>query len=170
VIDRGPIRPATAADAPAVVALIERVYHEYGFVFIAQDETPDLLAFDATYDGRRGALYVAETGGVITGSVGVKHHAPAPAELVRLYVAAGARGAGLGQALVEHVIAWAHARAVGHLELWSDTRFLDAHRLYQRLGFVQGGQRQFADANDTVEHHFTLALAGRPPVTRRRAP
>ncbi|MDF2972749.1 MAG: hypothetical protein K0R61_3199 [Microvirga sp.] len=43
--------------------------------------------------------------------------------------------------------------------LWSDTRFVTAHRLYTRLGYVQDeGQRQLADISQSVEYRFEKAL------------
>src|SRR4051812_14305224 len=53
------IRPATLSDAEAAIRLIERVYGEYGFIFVAADETPDLLDFDRIYDGKQAAFFVA---------------------------------------------------------------------------------------------------------------
>ena len=45
-----PIRPARAGDAPGIVALIGRVFEEYGFVWHAATEVPDLLdAFPGPY-------------------------------------------------------------------------------------------------------------------------
>jgi putative acetyltransferase len=53
-----------------------------------------------------------------------------------------------------------HARRADRrrMILWSDTRFIDAHRLYTDMGFLQTGRRDLRDANNSVEYGFELAL------------
>ena len=46
------------------------------------------------------------------------------------------------------------SRGRGRVELWSDTRFEDAHRLYERLGYVKTDTRELDDVNDTVEFKY----------------
>jgi putative acetyltransferase len=96
--------------------------------------------------------------GVVVGSIGVRLGPRGVAEIVRLYLARQYRGQGVGRQLVEAAVAWARAHAAQAVELWSDTRFTDAHRLYTRTGFVQGGQRQLADVNNSLEYHFRRPL------------
>ena len=149
------ISPATAADVPAIVGLIGRVYAEYGFVYDPAVEIPDLLDFDAHYVPPRGAFFVARGADTIVGSVGVERLDALTAELHRLYLDADRRGRGTGRALVETVLAWCRARTIGELILWSDTRFDLAHRLYHRMGFDQTGERTLPnDPNDTREYRF----------------
>ena len=147
--------PATAADVPGVVALIGRVYGEYGFVYEPRVDVPDLFDFDAHYVPPRGAFFVARMAGTIVGSVGVERIDQHVAELHRLYLDAELRGRGTGQALTETVLAWCRARGIDHLILWSDTRFDLAHRIYTRMGFARTGERVLPDdANDTREYRF----------------
>jgi GNAT superfamily N-acetyltransferase len=150
------VRPATRDDALGVVALIGRVFAEYGWVYEPAVEVPDLLAFDAHYAGARGAFWiVADAAGRVVGSVGVERLDAGSAELHRLYLDPDRRGRGLGEALVHTVLDWCRARGVTRLTLWSDTRFEHAHRLYVRLGFRQDGERTLVgDLNDTREFRF----------------
>jgi GNAT superfamily N-acetyltransferase len=149
------IAPATAADVPEVVALIGRVYAEYGFVYDPRVEVPDLLAFDAHYAPPRGAFFVARGPDTIVGSVGVELLDSRTAELHRLYLDAALRGRGTGRALTDTVLAWCRTLEIGHLVLWSDTRFDLAHRLYTRMGFSRTGERTLPeDVNDTREYRF----------------
>ncbi|MDR7489349.1 MAG: GNAT family N-acetyltransferase [Armatimonadota bacterium] len=149
------IEPATAADAPHVVALIGRVYAEYGFVFDPAVELPDLLAFDRHYGPPRAAFFVARQAGQVVGSVGVERLDETRAELHRLYLDAALRGRGLGRALVGAVLGWCRQRGVRELCLWSDTRFERAHRLYERLGFRRTGERELpGDPNQTREYRY----------------
>ncbi len=153
------ISPATAADVPAIVGLIGRVYAEYGFVYDPAIEIPDLLDFEAHYAPPRGAFFVVQEGGAIVGSVGVERIDPDTAELHRLYLDAELRGRGTGRALIETVLAWCRARDIGRLILWSDTRFDLAHRLYRRMSFTQAGERTLpGDVNNTREYGFARSV------------
>jgi GNAT superfamily N-acetyltransferase len=149
------VTPATPADIPGVIALIGRVYAEYGFGWDPAVEVPDLLRWDAHYAPPHGAFFVVGAGEGVRGSVGVERVDGETAELHRLYLDAGLRGSGLGRALVEAVLDWCRARGLARLVLWSDTRFEDAHRLYVRMGFRQDGERELPeDVNQTREYRF----------------
>ncbi len=149
------IEPARPADAPAVVALIARVFAEYRFSWDPAAEVPDLFDLDRHYGGTRGAFWVARLDGQVVGSVGVERLAEGRAELHRLYLDAGLRGKGVGRALVEVVLDWCRAKAITQLVLWSDTRFDRAHRLYEGLGFTRTGERELPnDPNDTREFGY----------------
>lgn len=149
------LSPATRADAPEVVALIGRVYAEYAFIYDPVIEVPDLLAFEAHYELPQGAFFVVRRGNRIVGSAGVERVDGQTAELHRLYLDAGLRGRGMGQALVEAVLGWCRAQGIARLVLWSDTRFDRSHRLYARMGFRQGGERVMpGDVNHSREYYF----------------
>ena len=153
------VSPASRADVPGVVDLVGRVYAEYGFVYDPVREVPDLLDFEAHYGPPDGAFFVARQGTRIVGSVGVERIDSDTAELHRLYLDVSFRGHGMGRALVEAVLDWCRAHAVTRLILWSDTRFDQAHRLYQRMGFRQEGERTLPeDVNQTREYRFELAV------------
>ena len=53
----------------------------------------------------------------------------------------------------------ARERAATEMVLWSDTRFVHAHRLYERMGFTRNGARRLDDINNTTEFRFTMPLA-----------
>lgn len=80
------------------------------------------------------------------------------AELHRLYVRPDQRGRGLAGALVNRVEAMAREAGARRIELWSDTRFLTAHRLYERLGYARGGVRPLGDISQSVEFFFDKVL------------
>jgi len=148
--------PATAADAPEVIALMARIWEEYAFIWDPPTEVPDLLRFDEHYAPPSGAFWIVrdEAGGVV-GSIGVERVDAVTAEIHRLYLDAHLRGRGLGRALVEEVMAWCRANGFTRLVLWSDTRFEHSHRLYRRMGFAQRGERTVAgDLNASREYRF----------------
>jgi putative acetyltransferase len=153
------VEPAGAADAPPVIQLIGRVFEEYGFVYDPALEVPDLLAFDSHYTAPRGAFWVIRHDGGVVGSVGVERLPGGAAELHRLYLDAHLRGKSLGRTLVEAVLDWCRAEGIGHLVLWSDTRFDRAHLLYERMGFRRTGEREIpADPNQSREFRYERAL------------
>ena len=153
------LSPATRADAPGVIALVGRVYAEYGFIYDPAIEVPDLLRFDAHYGPPRGAFFVVRQASRIVGSVGVERIDGDSAELHRLYLDADLRGRGTGRALVDAVLGWCRAQAVSRLVLWSDTRFDRAHRLYTRMGFRPAGERVLpGDVNQTREYRFERSV------------
>jgi GNAT superfamily N-acetyltransferase len=150
-----PIAPASADDVPAVIALIGRVFAEYGFVYDPTVEVPDLLAFARHYVPPAGAFFVVRREEIIVGSVGVERMGGGAAELHRLYLDAYLRGQGSGRALVETVLSWCRRENIADLVLWSDTRFDRAHRLYERMGFRKTGERTLAgDANQSREYRY----------------
>jgi GNAT superfamily N-acetyltransferase len=144
---------------PGVVALIGRVYAEYGFVYEPRVEVPDLFDFDAHYAPPRGGFFVVRAGDTIVGSAGIERLDARRAELHRLYLDLDQRGRGTGRALTEACIEWCRRCGVDHLVLWSDTRFDRAHRLYTRMGFARTGERTIVgDANDSREYRFERPL------------
>lgn len=158
-----PIREARDEDAEGLIALIGGVFAEYpGCVLDVDGESPELRAIATAFRGWGGRFWVAEDGGRVVGCVGFKTRSSGPAlqvELCKLYVAREARRRGLGGALCELVEAEARARGAELVELWSDTRFLDAHRLYESRGYVRGPEtRPLHDLSNSIEFYFRLAL------------
>jgi len=46
------------------------------------------------------------------------------------------------------------------VHLWTDTRFTDAHRLYERLGYARLDEtRALHDRSGTVEYHYRKTIA-----------
>ena len=80
-------------------------------------------------------------------------------ELHRLYVLAGARRGGIGQALVQFVIDGVRERGGRRIVLFSDIAFEDAHRLYTRMGFRCNRFRYAPDPWQSREWGFVLDLA-----------
>lgn len=153
------IRPAGRRDAAAVIDLIHRVFDEYGFIWDPEDEFWDLLGDEFPYAAPRGAIWTArDASGAVVGSIAAERLDQDAVELHRLYLDAHLRGRGHGRALLETGVDWARAGGAERVILWSDTRFEDAHRLYERRGFRRSGQRALADVNQTVEYRYELGL------------
>jgi predicted N-acetyltransferase YhbS len=136
------IRPAIAADVPAIVAML--VDDEIG----AQRESPNDLtpyqtAFAAIDADPNNLLVVAERNGEVIGTLqltiipGLSRMGASRGLVEGVRVAASARGTGLGTELMEWSIDESRARGCALVQLTSDKTRLDAHRFYtDRLGFT----------------------------------
>ncbi|MFK8253768.1 GNAT family N-acetyltransferase [Ancylobacter terrae] len=156
------IRPATDADGDRIAALISACFAEYpGCVFERAAEFPELDAIATHFAARGGAIWVADGDEPVVGSLAAAPtEVPGTIELFKMYVARPARRGGLASALLARAIAFARGRQARRVRLWTDTRFLDAHRFYERHGFVrQPGERALHDLSDSREYPYCLRLA-----------
>ncbi|MBI4514455.1 MAG: GNAT family N-acetyltransferase [Deltaproteobacteria bacterium] len=157
------IRDGRDQDGPALIALIGAVFSEYpGCVLDVDGEVPELRAIATAFRRAGGWVWVAEQAGTIVGCVGFTQAAqPGGLELRKLYVARAARRQGLGARLCELVEAAARGRGAAFIDLWTDTRFADAHRLYERLGYRRGPTRELHDLSATIEYYYRKDLEPR---------
>jgi N-acetylglutamate synthase-like GNAT family acetyltransferase len=151
------LRPATKEDVPSILQLIDGVYAEYGCKLDAEREERHLLDPGAYFRASGGEFWVIEEEGTIRASVAVLLH-PDTSELKSLYVHSSLRRHGWGRRLTELAIEHARRHARPAMILWSDTRFVDAHRLYRRLGFQECGYRELNDSNNSKEYGFKLSF------------
>jgi len=153
------VRRAGAADSAAARSVVRAVYDERGFTWEEGGYHADLADVDANYD----AFFVAEEDGRVVGCAGLASGKLAipgcDCSLERLYVLAEARGRGLGAALLRAVAD--EARASGHrsIEIWSDKRLEDAHRLYERAGARVVAERVGDDPDASHEWGLVLPLS-----------
>lgn len=156
------VRPVTDDDADRVIELIDEVYSEYqGCVLLVDDEEPELRSPASSFNKLGGRFWVAECGDQLCGTVALTPtDAPHVARLNKLYVSPSARGRGIGQALCNLVERTARDdMSADMMMLYTDSRFLNAHRLYERLGYDrQPGLVHRADASKSVEYVYTKRL------------
>lgn len=106
------------------------------------DFTRYFSAFDVIDADPSELLVVALLGDEVVGTMqlsvlpGLSRGATTRLQLEGVRVAASQRGAGLGRHLIRWAIAEAKARGCGLVQLTSDVRRPDAHRFYERMGFV----------------------------------
>ena len=80
-------------------------------------------------------------------------------ELFKVYLLPRARGGGTARAMLREALAHARARGGRRLRLWTDSRFAEGHRFYERNGFVRlPGSRAVPDASDTWEFAYSRTL------------
>ena len=144
------VRRAHSEDSPAAAAVVRAVYEEFGFTWDEDGYHADLRDVDRSY----AAFFVAELAGRIVGTAGLTNQG----SLERLYVLREARGSGAGSALLRAVADEARRRGHAQLEIWSDKRFTDAHRLYERHGERVVGERVHDDPDASREWGLVLEL------------
>lgn len=165
VVNHIQIRPARDSDGDGIAALMQEAFAEYdGCLFDRAAEFPELDAIASYYKARGGVIWVAEMDGRVVGSMATAptRDADAPAgtwEVFKVYVAQAARRRGLARTLYAHVLERVQAEGAPELRLWTDTRFLDAHRFYESCGFVLSGEpRELHDISLTLEFPYRLRL------------
>ena len=135
------IREATAGDVPGIVALLA------DDTLGAARETPGdlgpyLAAFAVVDADPRQLLVVAEREGRVVGTLqltllpGLARVAALRGQIEAVRVAGDERGSGLGTALLQWAVDQARERGCALVQLTSDVSRADAHRFYERFGFV----------------------------------
>ncbi len=172
------IRTATNADCEAVVRVISAVFDEYSFTWDEGDYHADLYDLEGYYAAQGDSFFVAEQDGVVVGTVGLARYPllegvtgqleeregfirvlGTDCSLERLYVDPNARRSGIGFQLVRHVVDLAKSEARTGMELWSDKKFVDAHRLYGKFGAKVVGDRICHDPDQSPEWGLIIELA-----------
>ena len=137
------IRRATAADLPAIIAMLA----DDGLGAGREDASlplaaPYLAAFAAIAADANQFLAVAELDGDVVGTLqlsfipGLSHKGAWRGQIESVRVASSQRGTGLGQRIFEWAIVQCRARGCRMVQLTTDKSREDAHRFYARLGFV----------------------------------
>lgn len=155
------LRAVRDDDDDGLIALVGAAFAEHpGCVLDLPGLDADLVTPATTAAAKGTALWVLDHDGRIIASVGAGPvTADGVVELKRLYVAASHRRQGIARGLVAVVEARARMLGAHTVELWSDTRFTAAHRMYEGLGYVHTGRtRHLDDPSDTTEYHYERRL------------
>ncbi|MFL9656709.1 GNAT family N-acetyltransferase [Streptomyces sp. PB17] len=135
------IRPATAEDIPAVVAMLAD--DPLG----AQRESPDdlgpyLAAFERLTTDPNQRLMVAVRDDRVVGTLqltivpGLSRRGATRSIIEGVRIHGAERGSGLGTQLIEWAIDESRRQDCNLVQLTSDKTRTDAHRFYERLGFM----------------------------------
>lgn len=156
------LRPVADSDAAALQALVGGCFAEYENCVLELDGLDAWMhAPAAGYATKRGGLFVLPNpAGGLLGSAGWQPGTDGGAiELKTMYVSARARRGGVGSALLGVIERVARTSGARRVELWTDTRFLEAHRFYESVGYVrQPGSRELHDVSQTTEIPYTRGL------------
>jgi DNA-binding MarR family transcriptional regulator/L-amino acid N-acyltransferase YncA len=126
-------------------ALTAKIYHEYA---AAPGKPPR-------------ALWIADRGGAVAGSIFVMPSAgrPGTAQLRMLYVEPEARGLGLGRMLVDEVVRFARDNGYSRVRLWTQSILVAARRIYTAAGFEKVEEApHHSFGKDLVGEHWELEL------------
>lgn len=149
------LRPVEPHDTQALQSLIGGIYAEYDVVLDLEDVDHHLVAPGPWFRRPGGECWVLdEPAQPVVACVAVKLLDCHVAELKSLYVHPRLRRRGLASGLTAHVEAYALNAGRRRVELWSDTRFGNAHLLYRHLGYTQEGERDLGDWQNTREYGF----------------
>ncbi len=154
------VRPVRNRDAAGLIDLIDRCFSEYPGVVVEPDGIDsDLRAYATALEKIGGEGFVVEQEGRIVGLVSGCLARGDLYQLKRIYLDAKLRGSGMGEKLLRLIEGRAKACGAESIELWSDSRFLRAHRFYQREGYVkQAVTRDLHDCSNTTENYFIKKL------------
>ncbi|QRF55395.1 GNAT family N-acetyltransferase [Variovorax paradoxus] len=139
-------RTATRADLAAIVALLadDPLGREREAASPAADaiDARYLAAFEAIAADANQQLVVATEGDMVVGTLqlsfipGIARQGAWRGQIEAVRIASQRRDAGLGQRMFEWAIARCRERGCALVQLTTDKRRPDAHRFYEKLGFV----------------------------------
>lgn len=137
------------------------VFADYPGCVFEPAEYPELDAIGDYFAARGGRAWVIESGRTIVGSLAVAPtYVPDAMELFKVYLAPRHRGRGLAGELLALATAYAAENGARALILWTDTRFLQGHRFYERNGFRRlPGLRALHDASSSLEYFYRRDIA-----------
>jgi ribosomal protein S18 acetylase RimI-like enzyme len=136
------LRPATAADAPALAALVRAAYGHY---VERLGGPPRPMTDDYAQVVRAHDVTVAEAGGEIAGLI-VLAVGDEGFVIDNVAVAPAHQGTGVGRVLLEHAEVAARAAGFDSIYLYTHELMTENQALYARIGFVEYARRQHGDA------------------------
>jgi len=134
------LRRAAAADVPAIIELL--VADRLGATRDGGDPAPYHRAFEVIDADPAQLLVVLSTGSSVVGTMqltfipGLARRGTLRAQIEAVRVHEAVRSLGLGGRMFEWAIAEARRRGCSLVQLTTDKSRADAHRFYDRLGFV----------------------------------
>jgi ribosomal protein S18 acetylase RimI-like enzyme len=157
---------ATAEEWEQGCALLRTVYVEGGFT--AEEAAQRLMTRDTLETG--GVFLLAKHANEIVGGVLFLHENSVLTQIAQsgerefrvLGVPQRARGAGVGEALVNECITRAKAQQARALVLWTQPTMKAAQHLYEKLGFVRDPSHDMPDQRGFTRLVYVLKLAGAP--------
>jgi GNAT superfamily N-acetyltransferase len=156
------------ADLPRDLDPVERLWLEYltwgndglesryGFRLPVREAVKHDLATISKFQRPDGRLLLAFEGDVAVGTACMRRIGPATAEIKRMYVQPSHRGAGVGRALLDQLMAAAQVAAYERVRLDSPDFMTAAHGLYRSDGFVEIGPYPESEIPDEYRPHWVF--------------
>ena len=136
------LREARREDIRRIVQMLADDDFAHGREKLSGDMTSYHAAFDAIAADPNNTLYVWDEDGEAMGCLqltflpGMSYQGSWTAQVEGVRVDSAMRGEGIGEEMMKFVIAESRKRGCRSLQLKTDKRRIDAHRFYERLGFV----------------------------------
>lgn len=129
---------ATNRDLEVVHRLVDAALREHeGLELLLHSSDADLADIELNYHARGGNFeLLVDPGGRVAGVLGWRPAEDGVIELKKLYLAAAARGQGLGRLALERLVAEARALGARAIVLETAVVLQAANHLYTRFGFV----------------------------------
>ncbi|WP_316861573.1 GNAT family N-acetyltransferase [uncultured Cohaesibacter sp.] len=152
------IRPATDEDGPAIARLITGIFKDYENCHFVDEEYAELAHPASYYAAMGGQIWVAEEDGEIVGSLAIAESlTPGVFELFKVYVSKKARGQGLAWSMFNLATDLVDSRNGHSIRLWTDTRFVEGHQFYEKIGFQKIPVLRFlGDLSNSWEFAYRL--------------
>jgi N-acetylglutamate synthase-like GNAT family acetyltransferase len=131
------IRPFEKGDVDGVKALIVGIQRGEFEIAITAEEQPDLSTIPEFYQTGVGNFWVALAGDEVVGTIGLRDITEENVALRKMFVAPDYRGEPhrLAQRLLDIAIDWSRSKKICNIYLGTTSRFLAAHRFYEKNGF-----------------------------------
>ncbi|HXW75860.1 MAG TPA: GNAT family N-acetyltransferase [Candidatus Eremiobacteraceae bacterium] len=145
------IRRARPEDGPAVRVFVLETFAAYGIVPDFEGADKDLTEFGE--HGDTVDSFVAEVDGKPVGSVMIAPSAANRGWLSKFFVDRAHRGKGIGRTLLACAVEAARARGYRHLDLDTESYFVEAQHLYESTGWkrVNRAPIERCDASYSLE-------------------
>jgi RimJ/RimL family protein N-acetyltransferase len=131
------IRPFEDRDAAGVANLIVGIQRGEYEIAITADDQPDLSSIPEFYQTGAGNFWVAVVDDEVVGTLGLRDIGDGDVALRKMFVAPTFRGEPhrVAQRLLSAALAWAAEKNSRNIFLGTTSRFLAAHRFYEKNGF-----------------------------------
>lgn len=119
-----------------VIKLILSIQQDEYSIPISIDDQPDLLTIPASYQTGNGNFWVALEDDVVIGTIALIDLGNQLTTLRKMFVSKEYRGTGLSNNLLDTLISWCKHKQVATIYLGTTSRFLAAHKFYEKNNFV----------------------------------
>jgi N-acetylglutamate synthase-like GNAT family acetyltransferase len=135
-------------DVREVADLILGIQRDEFSIPITISDQPDLLQIESFYQKGSGNFWVARSENQLVGTIALLDIGNNQGALRKMFVAKGFRGKefGVGQKLIDHLIAWVKQKGVQEIYLGTTEKFLAAQRFYEKNGFLEVGKSELPKA------------------------
>lgn len=133
------IQPFAPRHQDQVVQLISGIQQGEFRLPVTPADQPDLMDIPGFYQRDGGNFWVALGQGRVVGTIALLDIGGGQGALRKMFVESARRGSanGVAKALLDTLCAWAAAHGIRDLFLGTTSRFLAAHRFYEKHGFAR---------------------------------